>query len=255
MALVDVAIVHERNHRHSTYGVSKTTHIATPDKSSVGLVRQDWLMRTADVSQVCASLTVAPSREMIEHDLPVLIGAIPQPTSRAEVMVLWGILLELYLQLEMFALSAIENPSVLTKLRHRWFEQRQFAASPAVAFLNACRAIAEFLPSNQPESPHVKAKREFDVHWDENISLSQLARRLGVHPRTLRRNFKSSYGVSIRTYRQRVRVQHATDLLVHTDLRTGAIARLVGCADHPTFDRMIKRATGQRPTEIRRRRK
>jgi AraC-like DNA-binding protein len=217
-------------------------------------IRQDWLMGVVDACQVLAGLIAFPDRRELDASLEGLVKAIALPNNAAELLLLRGMLVEVYLQLETNTLTR-ENPQVsLKRLRASWLQNSSSPGSPAAAFLHAYSVLREWLPDIDSESPEVRAKRLFDIEPESKMSVQELARTLHVHPRTLRRKFKSRFRVSIRSYRLGLRAQRGIELLTNSQLKAREIARLVGCADHSSFSRLITRFCGKRPRDLRRRR-
>lgn len=85
-----------------------------------------------------------------------------------------------------------------------------------------------------------------------NLSLSDLAALVGVHPVHLARSFRATQGVSVGAYKRRVRVERAIGLLTGSTLALSQIAAEVGFYDQSHMGRLIKRATGFTPAELRR---
>jgi AraC-like DNA-binding protein len=214
-------------------------------------IRPDWLTLTIARCQVLAGLVTCPSRQTLECDIPKVIDTLPPPQNVTERLVLRGLLLELYLQAEMFVVSVISGPVNMKSLRSSWFNGRRVGSSPFIVFKQACTDLVAFLPDEFADAPHVRAKKLFDARWDQQITIARLAAQLHVHPRTLRRRFREMYGMSIRTYRLKLRAQHGIDLLKYTDLRVSAIAMLVGCPNHGSFNRLIKNFSGHSPAALR----
>lgn len=87
----------------------------------------------------------------------------------------------------------------------------------------------------------------------ERISLSALAASAGVHPVHLARTFKQVHGMSIGAYARRLRINRTLELLCNSDLELSQVAVDAGYYDQSHMARLVKRATGLSPTEIRRR--
>lgn len=85
-----------------------------------------------------------------------------------------------------------------------------------------------------------------------DISVAQLAARLGVPRRTLDRRFRDATGISVRRYWQNERVRMAKELLERTDLPIGDIAWRVGYGDAGHFTRLFRRELSVTPRDYRR---
>ncbi len=87
-------------------------------------------------------------------------------------------------------------------------------------------------------------------YWD-NVSLSGLARELGVSKYHLSRRFKEVMGVTFRDYLLRTRLDRAKVLLSGEQASITEVAQTVGFGDLPRFDKLFKRYTGITPSAYR----
>ena len=85
----------------------------------------------------------------------------------------------------------------------------------------------------------------------ESLRLSVVAREVGVHPVTLSRTFRSSYGVTMSAFLQERRLELASTALATSDLPVAAIALTHGFADHAHFSRTFRRSVGMTPSAFR----
>lgn len=89
---------------------------------------------------------------------------------------------------------------------------------------------------------------------DEDLGLEEVAAVAGYSPFHFTRLFKQWTGLSPHAYLIRLRVQHAFELLVSTDLATKEIAARVGYRDAGYFGRLFKKHTQLTPGTVRTRR-
>lgn len=91
------------------------------------------------------------------------------------------------------------------------------------------------------------------LHCDPpcTLSLSQLAVAAGVHPVHLARTFKRTQGVTVGAYARRLRIDRAIALLGTSHGRLSEIAAEAGFYDQSHMGRLVKRATGRTPAELR----
>lgn len=99
----------------------------------------------------------------------------------------------------------------------------------------------------------VAALRYIWDHITEDLSVDQIAERVGVSRRTLERAFKAELGRGINQELQRRRMDRARDLVVQTDLRIADIAAALGFNSHTYFGQMFRAAYGTSPARYRRR--
>jgi LacI family transcriptional regulator len=92
--------------------------------------------------------------------------------------------------------------------------------------------------------------------WDNitaNLTVDQVARRVGVHRRTLERAFRRELGRGINQEYQRRRLEKACELLLQTELRIADIARAMNFGTHHYFCRSFRSTFGMSPGAYRRR--
>ncbi|MFD1957685.1 AraC family transcriptional regulator [Paenibacillus thailandensis] len=89
------------------------------------------------------------------------------------------------------------------------------------------------------------------THYGEDLSVSQLARTLGLDRKYLSAIFKASVGVPPQQYLLRYRMDKACELLAEGKYTVGEVARSVGYRDALLFSRMFRKAKGVPPKEYR----
>jgi AraC family transcriptional regulator len=77
--------------------------------------------------------------------------------------------------------------------------------------------------------------------------LSDLARRIGLHPIYVARAFRARFGCAVGEYARYLRVERARRLLHHTPLALSDIAARAGYSDQSHMTRDFKRAFDQSP--------
>ena len=83
-------------------------------------------------------------------------------------------------------------------------------------------------------------------------TLADVSRVAGLEATYFCKRFRTVVGICYAAWSTRLRVQHATDLLMTADLSVTAIAAAVGYMDVTTFERAFRRIAGSSPTEYRR---
>jgi AraC family transcriptional regulator len=89
------------------------------------------------------------------------------------------------------------------------------------------------------------------AHFDENLTLAQVARAAGVHPVYLGQIFRQEFGETLGEYLNRVRVRAAADRLVNSELPLSTIALDFGFYDQSHFTRIFRHLTGATPGAFR----
>lgn len=98
--------------------------------------------------------------------------------------------------------------------------------------------------------------QQCEEYLKENVSnvqfsLSSCAERFAVAPQTLRRKFKEATGQTLSSYLTFLRIQHAKELLVSSDLDINEICEQCGYLDLSSFIRLFKSETGVSPGKFR----
>lgn len=88
-------------------------------------------------------------------------------------------------------------------------------------------------------------------HFQEEISIEDLAKRSGMSSRHFRRVFHRVYEISPAKYITILRIQAATNALHNFDLPVTEIALMCGFSDSNYFSRKFKAETGKSPLEYR----
>jgi transcriptional regulator GlxA family with amidase domain len=88
-------------------------------------------------------------------------------------------------------------------------------------------------------------------HFDRDVSINELANRVGMGPRNLLRRFKASTGRVPGAYVQMLRVSAAKELLEHGAASIQAVCSKTGYEDIAFFRSLFKRHTGMTPAEYR----
>lgn len=89
------------------------------------------------------------------------------------------------------------------------------------------------------------------AHYDENLTLAQVARAAGVHPVYLGHIFRQEFGETLGEYMNRVRVHGAAEQLANSELPLSAIALNFGFYDQSHFTRIFRHLTGATPGAFR----
>jgi transcriptional regulator GlxA family with amidase domain len=88
-------------------------------------------------------------------------------------------------------------------------------------------------------------------HACSNITIDQIAQKLGMSRRTFFAHFQQQVGCSPRQEIQRVRLATAQELLEHEELSITRIAALVGFAETAAFSKFFTKHVGLSPRQYR----
>jgi AraC-like DNA-binding protein len=119
--------------------------------------------------------------------------------------------------------------------------------------------VAEALDDERPLSlpsatdPVVTAATDYTLSHLDHLTVSDVARAVGVSERTLRRLFSTHLGMSWRTYLLRARVLRSLALLAQPDRSVLHVSIAVGFDDVGAFARSFARHCGETPSAYKRR--
>ncbi|MBS4208859.1 response regulator [Bacillus sp. FJAT-50079] len=121
-------------------------------------------------------------------------------------------------------------------------------------FMQRCEKIIELIAERRKgnEIDPIEAAKQYILdHLDKEISLDEVANRLGLNASYFSQLFKKETGETFVKYRIRLRMDMAKELLLKNDIRIIDIPSMIGLNDHPHFTKTFKKYTGQTPTEFR----
>jgi two-component system response regulator YesN len=101
------------------------------------------------------------------------------------------------------------------------------------------------------KDPIEEAKSYIETHLAEEVSLEEVAERIGLNPSYFSQLFKQSNQETFVQYRTRRRIEKAKRLLAQPQYRITDISAEVGYADHPHFTKTFKKYVGCLPSEYR----
>jgi len=107
--------------------------------------------------------------------------------------------------------------------------------------------------SSNKHSPRwlVQTRELLRDRFQENLSLAEVARSVGVHETHLSREFRRHYGGTVGEYIRRLRVEYACRRLASSAASLAEIALAAGFFDQSHFARTFKSHTGMTPNEYR----
>lgn len=99
-----------------------------------------------------------------------------------------------------------------------------------------------------------EAVRIINEKYDNNLTLSLIAKRLSITPQYLSNTFKSNLGITFSGYLTAIRLQHAEKLLIETDKSITDICNMCGYKNFSHFIRSFKKTYGISPSSYRKNR-
>lgn len=97
----------------------------------------------------------------------------------------------------------------------------------------------------------IQARDLLHEHFNDSLSLMEIAAIVGVHPTHLARTFKKHYRTTVGEYVRRLRLDWATRRLSETEDSIADIASAAGFYDQSHFSHLFKQHTGYSPAEFR----
>ena len=118
------------------------------------------------------------------------------------------------------------------------------------------RQVSRFycqLSGSQDAGPRFFAqiKEYIDFRYAQPLSQQQIADQFYVSVSYLSHAFKKFYGVGMTQYVNQVRLEKAKELLVHSSLSIGQVARQTGFRDEKYFSRVFRQTVGCPPSQYR----
>jgi AraC family transcriptional regulator len=160
--------------------------------------------------------------------------------------------------------TIIEHPGEIKSPKGAWLARRlysEFNEQDSVAPLAIEGVILELLAeqtrSAGKSAPKLaprwlqRARDLIQSRFLEVPSLAEIAGEAGVHPVHLSREFRRFYDCTVSDFMRKLRIEHASHLLVDTDTPLAEIAMVCGFADQSHFSAVFKREVGVTPSRFR----
>ena len=161
-------------------------------------------------------------------------------------------------RVRIIAVSALLREMMLYS--RRWPMSRAESGAEADSFFQAlghvvAGALDDEMPLHLPASadPVVTSATEYTRAHLNHVTVSDVARAVGVSERTLRRLFSTHLGMSWRSYLLRARVLRSMALLAQPDRSVLEVSIAVGFDDAGAFARSFVRHCGETPSAYKRR--
>lgn len=95
------------------------------------------------------------------------------------------------------------------------------------------------------------AKRFFDVNYYRQVKVEEVCKNLNISQPYLYKEFKKKYGLSMKQYIEKVKYEHAKELLLSTDMNITQVAESVGFDDVLAFSAFFKKHSNYSPLNYR----
>ncbi|MHA6533489.1 response regulator [Paenibacillus sp. BAC0078] len=171
---------------------------------------------------------------------------------------------ELQMQCLYILLSSIRKMSI-QQLQQNKLLSRQLLSLEGISSFRTLEALEEWMNQvirgiiafkKKHNIPHKKdmiseIKEYVSKHYNEQISLADLAARFFINPYYLSQIFKQKTGDTYLNFLTQIRIGKAKELLETTDLKMYEICQMVGYSDPQHFSRMFEKIAGCKPKEYR----
>lgn len=105
--------------------------------------------------------------------------------------------------------------------------------------------------SSHHDETIIEAQQWLREHLGQTVTMIGLAAYLDITPRTLNRRFRQATGITPQAYLQGLRMNHARELLKHSNLGMAEIAWQLGLQDASYFSQLFRRHCGVSPLRYR----
>ena len=196
--------------------------------------------------------------ESCRKALWTLVRGLDLPASEADSRHLEQLLLDILQKLNRRVHRGGERQSAYQATRMRLIERFARATSPdraRLAFRQELHLLTDrsARPSSRTNRLALKAKTFIDKHYERRTSLSTVAAHLNVSSNYLSRVFRHETGMTLTSYIQRVRINHARRLLAEGRESISEIAYRVGYGNYRDFYRNFVRHEKASPRAVRER--
>ena len=96
-----------------------------------------------------------------------------------------------------------------------------------------------------------KVSLYLEQHYMENLTLAMVSNHFSVSYNYFSKLFHDMFSTGYSEYLSHIRMEHARDLLLHSNLNISEISKKVGYSNPKHFSRMFKSAFGQSPADFR----
>ena len=159
--------------------------------------------------------------------------------------------------------AAIEDNPLLEPLierNHTWIEKIITAKTFDEVSIQLMNALNEFIDDiylHGVNRSNLKVHNALDyisIHYNENVSLQDIATHVELSPYRISHLIKDFTGRSALQHVQQIRIQHAQHMLTETSMSCTDIAYEIGYGDQSYFIKHFKMETGTTPAKFRRER-
>jgi AraC family transcriptional regulator len=111
--------------------------------------------------------------------------------------------------------------------------------------------LSRMISQPQRTAPPWLAAARAQLACSKQIGVSEIAHRLGMHPRWLAHAYRTAVGEGVHETLRRRRIEAAVQMLRSTDDPIAEIAFAAGFCDQSHLNRALRRLTGRTPVQIR----
>jgi AraC family transcriptional regulator len=157
---------------------------------------------------------------------------------------------------------ALQSPTSLQGERCRWLLvnlQKAFHELDPISAMEVEGYVLVLLSELTREGPGKlrkplwlrQARELIHSRFKEQLSITEIAHAVGVHPVWLASDFRRNYRQTVGEMIRELRVNYASEQLRHTDMPLSAVALDAGFSDQSHFSNVFRRITGMTPRQFR----
>ena len=150
-------------------------------------------------------------------------------------------------------LTSLWNPVVEGSLLMAWYKAQvtELFCDLVLSATTRNQAHSDDAPPAHALMQLEKAMAILEKKLAKPPTLVELAELIGSNKTTLSANFRKVLGVSVHEYSNEMRLTHAWQLLVNSDMTIGRIAVRVGFSNQSSFTQAFRRQFGCNPRDVR----
>lgn len=166
-----------------------------------------------------------------------------------------------YSEISIPQICSIDRPDRLTGLFRRFLDDQEAKClTQESADLLVMLMLNHIAQTEEPSEYFIgtatlvaqRAEAFIRTNFDKPVSTSSIARALDYNPDYLGRAFRAVYSTTLTAYLQKLRLNHACNLLMDGSLSVAQVARQCGYDDPGYFRRIFHRQEGMSPMAYRR---
>lgn len=201
------------------------------------------------LQEAVAAGFVETNREVFNHAVENLLAAVPPITDGRADAAVYHLLVCRRMVQERLERSGVQCAGGSSDLLDAARETADYPALEAL-FKKSLEELYGQMAGQVKKNEHKDIQKVTDyiaAHYRENLTLEVLAKHIHMNSFYFSSYFKKQLGQNFKDYLNRVRMEHALELLLNSDKRSYEIAEEVGFKDYRYFNEVFSRYYGKTP--------